>query len=100
MREAQADGATVPIYYESRQVPVDVDRDELAAVAAVLETEEDEGAEQARHELGAAGEGRRRSPTGSIKVADDLAEHFTDALRDARRARRWSSPTRAASPPR
>ncbi len=27
MAQAQEDGATVPIYYESRQVPVDVDAD-------------------------------------------------------------------------
>ena len=29
MAQAQEDGATVPIYYESRQVPVDVDRDAI-----------------------------------------------------------------------
>jgi type I restriction enzyme R subunit len=75
MRDAQADGATVPIYYESRQVPVNADPDELAAVASVLETEETEGANKlitawAQLEKVVGQEDRL------LKVADDLAEHF------------------------
>ena len=42
MSQAQEDGATVPIYYESRQVPVNVDRDELHDVQAVLDNEGEE----------------------------------------------------------
>ena len=82
MRDAQADGATVPIYYESRQVPVDADADALAAVAAVLETEESDSANTlitswAQLEK-VVGQDERL-----VKVADDLAEHFAarcDAL--------------------
>lgn len=75
MRDAQADGATVPIYYESRQVPVEADPDELAAVASVLETEESEGTNKlitawAQLEKVVGQEDRL------VKVADDLAEHF------------------------
>ncbi len=75
MRDAQADGATVPIYYESRQVPVEADPDELAKVAAVLETEETEGANKlvtawAQLEKVVGQEERL------VKVADDLAKHF------------------------
>ncbi len=76
MRDAQADGATVPIYYESRQVPVDADADALASVAAVLETEESEGANTlitswAQLEK-VVGQDERL-----VKVADDAATHFT-----------------------
>ncbi|HST54468.1 MAG TPA: type I restriction endonuclease subunit R [Solirubrobacteraceae bacterium] len=75
MRDAQADGATVPIYYESRQVPVDADAAELAAVAAVLETEETAGADTlisswAQLEK-VVGKDERL-----VKVADDAAKHF------------------------
>lgn len=42
MRQAQEDHATVPIYYESRQVPVLIDDpEELRRVEAVLEGEEE-----------------------------------------------------------
>ena len=78
MAQAQADGATVPIYYESRQVPVDVDRDATrAASQEVLETEEDEAQTEAVTRVRAAGRDHRRArPPGP--VADDLAAHFTD----------------------
>jgi type I restriction enzyme R subunit len=77
MRDAQEDGATVPIYYESRQVPVDADEEQLSAVAAVLETEETEGANKlisswAQLEK-VVGQKERL-----VKVADDLAEHFQE----------------------
>ena len=55
MRQAQEDHATVPIYYESRQIPVEVDDpDELRHVEEVLEGEEEAGGEQAGHGLGEA----------------------------------------------
>lgn len=76
MRDAHADGATVPIYYESRQVPVEVDASELAAVASVLESEEVEGnntlVTKWAHLEKVVGQEDRL-----VKVADDLAEHFT-----------------------
>jgi type I restriction enzyme R subunit len=76
MRDAQADGATVPIYYESRQVPVDADADALAEVAAVLETEESDGANKlitrwAQLEK-VVGQDERL-----VKVADHVVTHFT-----------------------
>ncbi len=45
MREAQEDHATVPIYYESRPIPLDIaDQGQLAEVQEVLEEEEQEAA--------------------------------------------------------
>jgi type I restriction enzyme R subunit len=75
MREAQEDGATVPIYYESRQVPVDADPDKLRETAEVLETEETAAANKlitawAQLEKVVGQEDRL------TKVADDLAEHY------------------------
>jgi type I restriction enzyme R subunit len=77
MREAQEDGATVPIYYESRQVPVDADADKLRQAAAVLESEETEGANklitawaQLEKVVG--------QPERLRKVADDLAKHYSE----------------------
>lgn len=76
MRDAQADGATVPIYYESRQVPVEVDAAELASVALVLESEEVESnnalVSKWAHLEKVVGQDERLGT-----VADDLAEHFT-----------------------
>ena len=61
MRQAQEDGATVPIYYESRQIPLDIDDPELLAeVEDVLEKRGGRGRVQARHGVGEAREGRRR----------------------------------------
>lgn len=77
MREAQEDKATVPIYYESRQVPVKVDDPtQLAEVEEILEEEEQQAAGKligswARLEkiVGA--------PERLEKVADDIHSHFT-----------------------
>lgn len=76
MRQAQEDQATVPIYYESRQVPLNIaDPDELRHVEEILEEEEQEAARKlvtswARLEkiVGA--------PDRLAKLADDLAVHF------------------------
>ena len=80
MAQAQEDGATVPIFYESRQVPVDADREEVAALQAVLDTEGEDAQTEASTEfarmdaiVGAAGRLDR--------VAADLVEHFTDRVR-------------------
>ena len=75
MREAQEDGATVPIYYESRQVPVDASPEKLRETAEVLEAEETEGANKlitawAQLEK-VVGQADRLE-----KVADDLATHY------------------------
>jgi len=80
MAQAQADGATVPIYYESRQVPVDVDRDAIERVQQILDSEADE----AQTEL--SGEFARMdaiigAPERLDRVADDLAAHFADRCR-------------------
>jgi len=77
MRQAQEDRATVPIYYESRQVPLAVgDEELLAEVEEVLEGEEDAAAAQlvtawAKLEKVVGAPGRLE------KVADDVAAHFT-----------------------
>jgi type I restriction enzyme R subunit len=76
MAQAQADGVTVPIYYESRQIHVDADPEELRAVEEVLETEEDEAKNKlitswAKLEK-VVGSGERLD-----KVAADIAEHYT-----------------------
>ena len=77
MRQAQEDKATVPIYYESRQVPIGVDDPvQLAEVEEILEEEEQQAAGKlignwARLEkiVGA--------PERLEKVADDIHTHFT-----------------------
>ena len=76
MRESQEDGATVPIYYESRQVPVEVeDPNELKAVEQVLEGEEVEAANklvtswaQLERVVGL--------PERLDEVANDIADHY------------------------
>src|SRR6185312_12953816 len=76
MRQAQEDDATVPIYYESRQIPVDVaDPEQLAMVEEVLEGEEQEAASklvtawaQLEKVVGA--------PERLERLADDIQAHF------------------------
>ena len=83
MRQAQEDRATVPIYYESRQIPIAVeDPDDLARVEVVLEAEE----EMAAAKLVTAWAKLEKvvgAPDRLKALADDVAEHFTarsDAL--------------------
>jgi type I restriction enzyme, R subunit len=77
MRQAQEDRATVPIYYESRQIPIAIeDPDELARVEEVLEAEEEAAAAKlvtawAKLEKVVGAPDRLKS------LADDVAEHFT-----------------------
>jgi type I restriction enzyme, R subunit len=77
MRQAQEDRATVPIYYESRQVPIAIeDPDELARVEDVLEAEE----EAAAAKLVTAWAKLEKvvgAPDRLNALADDVAEHFT-----------------------
>jgi type I restriction enzyme, R subunit len=76
MRQAQEDHATVPIYYESRQIPVEVeDPDGLREVEIVLEAEEEAAASKlvtawAKLEKVVGAPDRLR------KLADDTAKHY------------------------
>lgn len=76
MRQAQEDRATVPIYYESRQIPITIQEpDELARVEEVLEAEEDEAAARlvtawAKLEKVVGAPDRLKA------LADDVAEHY------------------------
>ena len=76
MRQAQEDHATVPIYYESRQIPVDIeDPDELRHVEEVLEAEEEAAASKlvtawAKLEKVVGAPDRLR------QLADDAVEHY------------------------
>ncbi len=76
MRQAQEDGATVPIYYESRQIPIKIaDPDHLRHVEEILETEEDD----ARSKLQTAWAKLEKvvgAPDRLEKLADDVREHF------------------------
>ena len=83
MRQAQEDRATVPIYYESRQIPIAIeDPDDLARVEEVLEAEE----EAAAAKLVTAWAKLEKvvgAPDRLNALADDVAEHFrarSDAL--------------------
>jgi type I restriction enzyme R subunit len=77
MRQAQEDRATVPIYYESRQIPIAIeDPDELARVEDVLEAEE----EAAAAKLVTAWAKLEKvvgAPDRLNALADDVAKHFT-----------------------
>ena len=83
MRQAQEDNATVPIYYESRQIPIAVaDPEELRRVEEVLEAEEQEAANKlvtawAKLEKVVGADDRLQ------RLADDVAEHYQRALRGA-----------------
>jgi type I restriction enzyme R subunit len=77
MRQAQEDRATVPIYYESRQIPIAIeDPDDLARVEDVLEAEE----EAAAAKLVTAWAKLEKvvgAPDRLKALADDVVEHFT-----------------------
>lgn len=77
MSRAQEDGATVPIYYESRQVPVDVDRAEIEQVQAILDKESDEAQTELSSEF-ARMDAIIAAPERLDRVAEDLVAHFTD----------------------
>jgi len=77
MRQAQEDHATVPIYYESRQIPLEIaDADLLSEVEEVLESEE----QAAASKLVTAWAKLEKvvgAPDRLDKLADDIHEHFT-----------------------
>ncbi|MDQ3758727.1 MAG: type I restriction endonuclease subunit R, partial [Actinomycetota bacterium] len=76
MRQAQEDRATVPIYYESRQVPIEVeDPDALRQVEEVLEGEEEAAATKlvtAWAKLEKVVGARDRLE----RIADEIATHY------------------------
>ncbi len=77
MRQAQEDRATVPIYYESRQIPLEIaDSELLSEVEEVLETEEQEAASKLVTAW-AKLEKVVGAPDRLAKLADDIDEHFT-----------------------
>jgi len=76
MRQAQEDHATVPIYYESRQIPLEIaDTELLSEVEDVLETEEQEAASKLVTAW-AKLEKVVGAPDRLDKLADDIHEHF------------------------
>jgi type I restriction enzyme R subunit len=78
MRRAQEDHATVPIYYESRQIPLDIaDPEQLAQVEEVLEGEEQEAA----NKLVTAWAKLEKvvgAPERLERLADDIHTHFSE----------------------
>ena len=76
MRQAQEDHATVPIYYESRQISIEIENpDELRQVEEVLEGEEEAAASKlvtawAKLEKVVGAPDRLR------RLADDAVEHY------------------------
>lgn len=76
MRQAQEDHATVPIYYESRQIPLDVDQEQLAEVEEVLEDEEQDAASKLVTAW-AKLEKVVGAPERLERLADDVHEHFS-----------------------
>jgi len=77
MAQAQEDGATVPIYYESRQVPVDADRLEVDQVQELLDRESDEAQTELSSEF-ARMDAIIAAPARLDTVAADLAAHFIE----------------------
>ncbi len=80
---AVEDGATVPIYYESRLARIELDEDEKpridAEIEALLEDEDEASAERTRHKWSTV-----EALVGSDKrlalVAQDLVQHFEDRV--------------------
>jgi type I restriction enzyme R subunit len=78
MGKAQEDGATVPIYYESRQVPLEIeDSDALKAVEQLLEAEEEDSANKLTSSW-AQLEKVVGAPDRLDRVVDDLVEQYTE----------------------
>ncbi len=90
MERAVEDGATVPIYYESRRIPLEVaDEALLEEVEAVVALEDDEAALKlvsAWTRLERIVGTRERLE----RLAKDVAEHYRAGAARAG-ARRWSS---------
>ena len=83
MTQSQEDGATVPIYYESRQVPVVADRDAIERIQILLDQESDEVQTELSSEF-ARMDAIIGAPERLDRVVDDLVAHFTDRCRTLR----------------
>ena len=85
---AVEDGATVPIYYESRLARIELDEDEKPKIDAEIAdlTEDEAQSEQERlKRKWASVEALVGSEKRLALVAEDLVKHFEDADRGARR---------------
>lgn len=80
MSQAQADDATVPIYYEARQVPVEVDQAKLDEIQRALD-EESEDAETALASEFARIERIVGAPKRVDRVVTDIAAHYEDRIK-------------------
>ena len=79
IEQAVKDGATVPIYYESRLAKLDLDPAQMPALDAEVDelTEDDEESDKARDlRRWAALEKVVGAPPRILKVAEDLVNHF------------------------
>ncbi|MEA2407870.1 MAG: type restriction enzyme subunit [Thermoleophilaceae bacterium] len=76
--DAEADGAVVPIFYESRVVPLDVKDEELLREAEEVLSEEDEGAARKLQTAWARLEKLVGTDERLDVVAKDIAEHYTE----------------------
>ncbi len=80
IQDAVTDGATVPIYYESRLAKLDINREEIEALSAqaeeVVEDEEDLGAREKAKGVWAQLAALVGAKPRLEEVATDLVEHF------------------------
>jgi type I restriction enzyme, R subunit len=80
IQDAVDDGATVPIYYESRLAKLDIKQDEIQhlnqEVDDIIEDEEDLGERESTKSKWAALEKLVGSASRIEQVADDLVKHF------------------------
>lgn len=79
IEQAVKDGATVPIYYESRLAKLDLNPEQIPAIDAEVDdlTEDDEESDKAKNlRRWAALEKVVGAPPRIQKVAEDLVEHF------------------------
>ena len=84
IQRAVEDGATVPIYYESRLAKLELDEAERPKIdpefEEVTEGEEVERKEKLKTQVGAAGGGGRRREAAEARSPRDLVEHFEKRL--------------------
>ena len=83
IRRAVEDGATVPIYYESRLARIELDEDEKpridAEIEALLEDEDEPSAERTKQKWSTV-EALVGSDKRLARVAADLVQHFEDRV--------------------
>lgn len=84
IEQAVSDGATVPVYYESRLVKLDLKPEETPHIdeqAEELSEDEEEAATSARYRKWAALEKIVAAQPRMAQVAEDLVEHFEERQR-------------------